>query len=125
MDGSEIRYTRSGDVDIAWTVTGRGPIDIVYVAGFISHLDQAREVSAYGSLLGRLDRVGRILAFDKRGTGLSGRDLGFGSLAERADDIRHHECSNKEQRGFRYSRHGPMGFTAVDWSGRRSGDPNR
>ena len=88
MDGSEIRYTRSGDVDIAWTVTGRGPIDIVYVAGFISHLDQAREVSAYGSLLGRLDRVGRILAFDKRGTGLSGRDLGFGSLAERADDIR-------------------------------------
>jgi class 3 adenylate cyclase/pimeloyl-ACP methyl ester carboxylesterase len=88
VDGSEIRYTRSGDVDIAWTVTGRGPIDIVYVAGFISHLDLARELSVYGSLLGRLDRLGRVLAFDKRGTGLSGRDLGFGSLAERADDIR-------------------------------------
>jgi class 3 adenylate cyclase/pimeloyl-ACP methyl ester carboxylesterase len=35
-----------------------------------------------------LDRLGRVLAFDKRGTGLSGRDLGFGSLADRADDIR-------------------------------------
>jgi len=88
MAGPEIRYARSGDVDIAWTVTGDGPVDIVYVAGFISHLDLARELSVYGTLLGRLDRVGRVLAFDKRGTGLSGRDLGFGSLAERSDDIR-------------------------------------
>ena len=42
----------------------------------------------YGTLLGRLDHIERVLAFDKRGTGLSGRDLGVGSLAERADDIR-------------------------------------
>ncbi len=84
----EVRYAHSGDVDVAWTVTGDGPIDIVYVAGFISHLDLARELPVYGTLLGRLDRIGRVLAFDKRGTGLSGRDLGFGSLAERTDDIR-------------------------------------
>lgn len=88
MVGQQIRYTSSGDVDIAWTVTGSGPREIVYVAGFISHLDLARELPVYGTLLGRLDHIGRVLAFDKRGTGLSGRDLGFGSLAERADDIR-------------------------------------
>ena len=42
----------------------------------------------YDALIGRLGRLGRVLTFDKRGTGLSGHDLGFGSLAERADDIR-------------------------------------
>ncbi len=88
MVGQQVRYASSGDVDIAWTVTGAGPIDVVYVAGLISHLDLARELPVYGTVLGRLDHVGRVLAFDKRGTGLSGRDFGFGSLAERADDIR-------------------------------------
>jgi class 3 adenylate cyclase len=88
VNGSAIRYTRSGTLDIAWTITGQGPIDIVVVPGFISHLDLARELPVYGTVLGRLDRLGRVLTFDKRGTGLSGRDLGFGSLAERADDIR-------------------------------------
>jgi len=88
VDGSPIRYARSGSLDIAWTMTGQGPIDIVVVPGFISHLDLARELPVYGAVLGRLDRLGRVLTFDKRGTGLSGRDLGFGSLAERADDIR-------------------------------------
>ena len=85
---SEVRYTHAGDVDIAWTMTGGGPTDIVYVPGFISHLDLARELPVYDVLIGRLGRLGRVLTFDKRGTGLSGRDLGFGSLAERADDIR-------------------------------------
>jgi class 3 adenylate cyclase len=83
-----VSYVRSGDVDVAWTITGDGPVDIVYVPGFISHLDLARELSAYGALIGRLERFGRVLTFDKRGTGLSDRELGFGSLAERADDIR-------------------------------------
>ena len=88
MGESEVRYTHAGDVDIAWTVTGSGPTDIVYVPGFISHLDLARELPVFDAVIGRLGRLGRVLAFDKRGTGLSGRDLGFGSLSERADDIR-------------------------------------
>ena len=86
--GRQVEYASSGDVDIAWTITGAGPRQVVYVAGFISHLDLARELPVYGTLLGRLDHIGRVLAFNKRGTGLSGRDLGFGSLTERADDIR-------------------------------------
>jgi class 3 adenylate cyclase len=88
VEGSAIQYARSGNLDIAWTQTGQGPLDIVFVPGFISHLDLAREVPVYGTVLGRLDRIGRVVTFDKRGTGLSGRDLGFGSLDERADDIR-------------------------------------
>jgi pimeloyl-ACP methyl ester carboxylesterase/class 3 adenylate cyclase len=88
MPAHEIRYARSGAVESAYEIAGEGPIDIVYVAGFISHLDLAAELSPFRSLLGRLRRFARVLAFDKRGTGCSGRELGFGSLEERSDDIR-------------------------------------
>jgi class 3 adenylate cyclase/pimeloyl-ACP methyl ester carboxylesterase len=88
MANGEVHYARSGDVDIAWSLSGAGPVDIVFVPGFISQLDLAREIPMFGAILGRLERIGRLVTFDKRGTGLSGRDLGFGSLAERMDDIR-------------------------------------
>jgi class 3 adenylate cyclase len=87
-EGAAVQYAKSGDAEIAWTIFGDGALDIVYVPGFISHLDLAPELPAFAALLGRLGRIGRVLTFDKRGTGLSGRDLGFGSLAERAEDIR-------------------------------------
>src|SRR5262245_51614276 len=87
-EGAAVQYAKSGDVEIAWTIIGDGPLDLVYIPGFISHLDLAPELPAFAALFGRLGRIGRVLTFDKRGTGLSGRDLGFGSLAERADDIR-------------------------------------
>jgi len=88
VDEPAIRYTQAGDVDIAWTMFGCGQTNIVYVPGFISQLDLARELPVFDALIGRLGRLGQVLTFDKRGTGLSGRNLGFGSLAERADDIR-------------------------------------
>lgn len=88
MTAGEVHYARSGDVDIAWSLTGSGPVDIVFVPGFISQLDLLRELPMFRAILGRLERIGRLVTFDKRGTGLSGRDLGFGSLAERMDDIR-------------------------------------
>jgi class 3 adenylate cyclase/pimeloyl-ACP methyl ester carboxylesterase len=88
MTAGKVHYARSGDVDIAWSLTGTGPVDIVFVPGFISQLDMVRELPMFRAILGRLERIGRVVAFDKRGTGLSGRDLGFGSLAERMDDIR-------------------------------------
>ena len=84
----DVRYARSGDVDIAYEVRGDGPIDVVYVPGFVSHLDLQLEIPAFAALIERLERMGRVLVFDKRGTGCSGRNVGFGSLAERADDIR-------------------------------------
>lgn len=88
MTAGEVQYARSSGVDIAWSVTGEGSHDIVFVPGFISQLDMCRELPMFSAVLGRLERVGRVLTFDKRGTGLSGRDLGFGSVAERMDDIR-------------------------------------
>lgn len=88
MASVEIRYARSGGVDIAWSISGSGPVDIVFVPGFISQLDLCRELPMFSAILSRLERIGRVVTFDKRGTGLSGRDLGFGSLAERMEDIR-------------------------------------
>jgi hypothetical protein len=90
MDIPDIRYARGvGDVDIAYSEFGRkdGP-RVVWVSGFISHLELNWEAPPYANLIGPLAEACRVLAFDKRGTGLSGRDIGFGSLAERMDDVR-------------------------------------
>jgi len=64
-----IRYARSGDVNIAYQVTGDGPFDLVLVPGFFSHLEIDRELPAYAHFLERLEAFARLITFDKRGTG--------------------------------------------------------
>ncbi len=87
MSRSDIRYASStGGADIAYQVVGDGPVDLVFVSGFITHLDLSWELPHIG-WLEELDGVARVITFDKRGTGLSDRSLGFGSLEERSDDI--------------------------------------
>jgi class 3 adenylate cyclase/esterase/lipase len=84
---SDVRYARSRDgLDIAYQVVGDGPVDLVAVPGFITHLDLSWELP-HIAWLEHLDGVARVILFDKRGTGLSDRSLGFGSLEERASDI--------------------------------------
>jgi pimeloyl-ACP methyl ester carboxylesterase len=84
----EVRYARSGDLSIAWFEHGEGPLDIVYVPGFISNADLVWEMPVYRYAIERMATFGRVITFDKRGTGLSDRSLGHGSVAERMDDIR-------------------------------------
>lgn len=84
----EIRYASStGGIDIAYQVVGDGPVDLVFVPGFVSHLEVSWELPHF-AWLKQLDGLARVITFDKRGTGLSDRSLGFGSVEERADDIR-------------------------------------
>jgi class 3 adenylate cyclase len=90
VDAPRIHYaTGTGGTDIAWEEFGcaDGP-EIVFIPGFISHLELNWDAPPIGNLLRGLGSVCRVITFDKRGTGLSSRDLGFGSLAERADDVR-------------------------------------
>lgn len=87
-DDGEIRYARSGDIDIAYRVLGDGPFDVVFVPGFVSNLDRVQDVPFYSGVVDDLARFARVVTFDKRGTGLSDRSLGFGSTADRMDDIR-------------------------------------
>ena len=67
------QYARSGDVSIAYQVTGSGPVDMVRVQGWISNLDYDWEYPQNADLLHRLGRFTRLIRFDKRGTGLSDR----------------------------------------------------
>jgi class 3 adenylate cyclase/pimeloyl-ACP methyl ester carboxylesterase len=85
---AEVRYARSGDIDIAYKVLGDGPVDLVFVPGFVSHLDLLEDVPFYSRTVEQLASFSRLVTFDKRGTGLSDRSLGFGSTADRMDDIR-------------------------------------
>jgi class 3 adenylate cyclase/alpha-beta hydrolase superfamily lysophospholipase len=85
---SDVKYARSADgIDIAYQSIGQGPLDLVFVSGFISHLDFNWEFPWFNSFE-RYASMGRVTFFDKRGTGLSDRSLGYGSVADRSDDIR-------------------------------------
>jgi pimeloyl-ACP methyl ester carboxylesterase len=84
----ETRYTRSGDVHIAYQVAGTGPFDLVFVPGFVSHVELAWETPFMAHFLGRLASFSRRILFDKRGTGLSDRVAALPTLEERMDDVR-------------------------------------
>ena len=84
----ETRYVKSGGVSVAYQVTGGGPFDLVYVQGWVSNLDYAWESPRLTHVLRRLGSFCRLVRIDKRGTGLSDRNVGFPTLQERADDVR-------------------------------------
>jgi pimeloyl-ACP methyl ester carboxylesterase len=84
----ETHYANSGDVRIAYQVTGDGPIDLVFVPGFISNLDLVWEEPNRARFFSRLASFSRLILFDKRGTGLSDRFGEVASLEERMDDVR-------------------------------------
>ena len=82
------KYTQSGDASIAYQVLGQGPLDLVIVPGWVSHLEHAWEDPSYARFLERLASFSRLILFDKRGTGLSDRITGIPSLEQRMDDVR-------------------------------------
>ena len=83
-----VRYARSGDLSIAYQVTGDGPLDLVLVPGFVSHLEKDWEEPRHARFLDRLGSLARLIRFDKRGTGLSDRPPGVPDLETRMDDVR-------------------------------------
>jgi pimeloyl-ACP methyl ester carboxylesterase len=86
----EVRYARSGDVNIAYQVVGEGPLDLVYVPGWVSNVELMWEETAMAHFLGRLASFSRLILFDKRGTGLSDRVSNdeLPTLEQRMDDVR-------------------------------------
>ena len=107
---SPIRYARSGDVNVAYQVTGDGPFDLVLVPGFFSHLEIDWEHPEHARFLDRLGSFARLIRFDKRGTGLSDRGVGLPDLETRMDDVRAvMDAAGSEQAAlFGYSEGGPM-----------------
>lgn len=82
------RYARSGDVNIAYQVVGDGPIDLILVLGWVSHLAYVWELPAMARFLERLASFSRLILFDKRGTGMSDRVHPLPTLEQRMDDVR-------------------------------------
>ena len=84
----ETRYAQSGDVSIAYQVMGDGPIDLILVPGYVSHIEFAHELPGLTPFMRRLASFARVVTFDKRGQGLSDRMSGAPSLEARMDDVR-------------------------------------
>jgi len=88
MDPPETRYTKSGDVNIAYQVTGEGPFDLVFVPGFVTHLELHWKMPTFAPFLADLSSFCRLIRFDKRGTGMSDPVSGAPTLETRMDDVR-------------------------------------
>jgi pimeloyl-ACP methyl ester carboxylesterase len=86
----EIRYANSDGVNVAYRLSGSGPVDAVFIGGWVTHMEIAEEDPGIARLHASLRRFARILEFDKRGTGLSDRvpDDALPTIEERMDDIR-------------------------------------
>jgi class 3 adenylate cyclase len=75
------------DVHVAYQVFGEG-VDLVFVPGFVSHIDNYWEEPSLARMLRHVGRFSRVVMFDKRGTGLSSRVSRLPSMDERMDDVR-------------------------------------
>jgi pimeloyl-ACP methyl ester carboxylesterase len=86
----ETRYAKSGDLNIAYQVVGEGPLDLIYVPGWISNVELNWEEPSHAHVLERLSGFSRLILFDKRGTGLSDPVAldAMPTLEERMDDVR-------------------------------------
>lgn len=87
MEVPETRYARSGDVSIAYQVTGEGPVDLVRVPGFVSNVELEWQMPTVAAFNRRVAEFCRLIRFDKRGTGMSDR-VGIAPLETRMDDVR-------------------------------------
>jgi len=83
----ETRYAKSGELSIAYQVSGKGP-DLVFIPGSLSHVELGWETPPMMQMFRRLSQFSRMITFDKRGTGLSDRSAELPTLEERMDDVR-------------------------------------
>ena len=85
---SEIRYAINDGVHIAYQIVGDGPVTLLFVHGFVSHLDLAWEQPEYTAFFEQLGRAARVILFDKRGVGVSDRERGPSTLEQTVADAR-------------------------------------
>ena len=83
----DTRYTKSGDVHIAYQVVGDGSRDLVYLPGIFAHIELQWEEPSYARFLRRLSSFSRLIALHMRGTGLSDRSAQLPLLEHQMDDV--------------------------------------
>jgi len=82
------RYARNGDVGLAYQVIGQGPIDLVLVTGWLTHLEAGWQWPLLARFMRSLAALGRLIVFDGRGTGLSDASATGVLLEDRTADLR-------------------------------------
>jgi pimeloyl-ACP methyl ester carboxylesterase len=87
VDTDPIRYARNGDVSIAYTTFGEGEVDLMFVGGFVGHLEIGVELPAARRFWERIGSFARVIAFDKRGMGLSDSGSGAYTVEGVAEDM--------------------------------------
>lgn len=105
-----VRYTQRDGLNIAYQVTGGGPVDLVLVAGFVSHLTLDWTERRHAHFLRRLGTFSRLIRFDKRGTGMSDRPGSLPDLETRMGDVVAVMDAVRSEQAvlFGYSEGGPM-----------------
>ena len=87
MEPIRTRYAKNGDINVAYQVFGEGDVDLVFVPGFISHIENYWDEPRFAQWLRRLGSFSRVILFDKQGTGLSDRASKLPGMDERMDDV--------------------------------------
>ncbi len=121
------RYAKSGDVHIAYQVVGEGPLDLVLVPGWVSHVENAWEEPSFARFLHRLTSFCRLILLDRRGTGLSDPVATIPTLEQRMDDVRAVMDAAGSERAalFGISEGGPMCILfAATYPNRTSAPPD-
>jgi len=88
VERSPIRYVDNDGVSIAYQVIGRGPVDLLFMTGFVSHIEAGWEDPGYTEFFEALGRHARVVTFDKRGVGLSDRVHGASTIENTISDAR-------------------------------------
>jgi DNA-binding SARP family transcriptional activator/pimeloyl-ACP methyl ester carboxylesterase len=118
----QTRYVQTADgIHIAYQVIGEGDVDIVFVPGLMSHLELLWDDHQTADFFRNLSRLGRLIMFDKRDTGLSDRAPSDMSLEERMEDLRAVMRAAGSRRAvlFGYSEGAPMSILfAATYPGR-------
>ena len=106
----ETHYARHDGVNIAYQVVGEGKVDLVFVPGWVSHIEYAWEEPSFAPFLERMSRFSRLILLDRRGTGLSDPVDRLPTLDERMDDLRAVLDAAGSERAFLFgiSESGPM-----------------
>ena len=89
LSSPDVRYTQAPDgANIAYTTFGEGPLDLLCIPGFVSHLELMFEMPGAEAYLGRMASFSRVVLYDKRGQGLSDRPSSPPTLEESMEDAR-------------------------------------
>lgn len=82
-----VRYVERNGIHLAYQTVGEGPLDIVFVPGFVSHVERAWDDPRGRAFLMQLTTLGRLVLFDRRGVGLSDRSGAAPTVEATVDDI--------------------------------------